>query len=184
MRGTACSQTRLISEPTTALPRPISGTDSFSAGYWTPAVCRPFSAKVGKFPLSAPSATPLPYDIIEASPAADGSTPVRPPGLTRNNGARGSQTQVLQFINSYRVSQGLTPINRQLDPLSLNTRDTDLRLSKTFAIKERFKVKLQAEAFNLLNSANFISNSGNAGNAGFGFSNMLAVFLLVTGQLE
>jgi hypothetical protein len=45
-----------------------------------------------------------------------------------------------------------------------------LRISKTFAIKEPFKVRLQAEAFNLFNSANFISNSGNAGNAGFGFS--------------
>ena len=94
---------------------------------------------------------------------------VRPPGLTRNNGARGSETQNLQFINSYRVSQGLTPLNRELEPLSLDTRDTDLRLSKTFAIKERFRVKLQAEVLNLLNSANFISNSGNAGNAGFGF---------------
>jgi hypothetical protein len=52
----------------------------------------------------------------------------------------------------------------------LNVRDTDLRLSKAIPIRDRFKLRLQAEVFNLLNSPNFISNSGNAGNAGFGFS--------------
>jgi len=130
----------------------------------------PFFGKGWEVSLISTFNTPLPYDITEASPAADGATPIRPPGISRNNGARGSQARVLQLINAYRVSQGLAPLDRPLDPLSLNTRDTDLRISKTFAIKEPFKLKLQAEAFNLFNSANFISNSGNAGNAGFGFS--------------
>lgn len=145
------------------------------SGILDPSGLPPFFGKGWEISLISTFSTPLPYDIIEASPAPDGSTPVRPPGLTRNNGARGSQTQVLQSINAYRATQGLAPIDRPLDPLSLNTRDTDLRLSKTFAIRERFKVKLQAEAFNLLNSANFISNSGNAGNAGFGFSGVNGV---------
>jgi hypothetical protein len=57
-----------------------------------------------------------------------------------------------------------------LSPLSLNTADTDLRISKSFTIKEPFQLTLTAEVFNLFNHANFISNSGNAGNAGFGFS--------------
>jgi hypothetical protein len=135
----------------------------------------PFFGKGWEISLISTFSTPLPYDITEASPNLDGATPIRPPGISRNNGARGSQARVLQLINDYRTSVGLNPITRALNPLSLNVRDTDLRLSKTIPLHDRFRIKLQAEVFNLLNSPNFITNSGNAGNAGFGFSGVSGV---------
>jgi hypothetical protein len=135
-----------------------------------PSQVPPFFGKGWEISLISTFSTPLPYDITEGSPQPDGATPIRPPGISRNNGARGSDAQVLQLLNDYRSSIGLAPLDRPLHPLSLNTADTDIRLSKAFLIKERFKLLVQGEAFNLFNHANFITNSGNAGNAGFGFS--------------
>src|SRR5262249_9454954 len=123
--------------------------------------------------------SPLPYDVFESSTQIDGATPIRPPGVSRNNGARGSQARLLALINDYRVSVPvadggpLPPITRPLTPNSLDIRDTDLRISKAFTLKEPFVLRVQAEAFNLFNSPNFVSNSGNAGNAGFGFSGVV-----------
>jgi hypothetical protein len=136
----------------------------------------PFFGNGWEIGLISSYTTPLPYDIFESAPQADGATPIRPPGVSRNNGARGSQTRLLQLINDYRASipvaagGPLPPLGRPLSPLSLNTADTDLRISKSFTIKEPFRLTLTAEVFNLFNHPNFISNSGNAGNAGFGFS--------------
>jgi len=145
------------------------------SGIFDPSRLPPFFGKGWEISLISTFNTPLPYDIVASSPNADGATPIRPPGISRNNGARGSQARVLQLINNYRASLGLAPLNRPLNPLSLNVRDTDLRLSKTLPIRDRFKLKLQGEVFNLLNSSNFISNSGNAGNAGFGFSGVSGI---------
>jgi hypothetical protein len=135
----------------------------------------PFFGRGWEIGLITSYTTPLPYDIFESAPQADGATPIRPPGVDRNNGARGSQSHLLQLINNYRASVGLGPLGRPLNPLSLNIADTDLRLSKSFTIKEPFQLTLTAEAFNLFNHPNFVSNSGNAGNAGFGFSGVNGV---------
>src|SRR6185312_16490619 len=113
---------------------------------------------------------PLPFDITEASPQPDGSTPIRPPGIGRNAGARGSQSQELQLINSYRASLGMGPLNRPLVPRSLNIRSTDLSISKAFTIREPFRLEVRGEGYNLFNSTNFVSNSGMGGAAAFGFS--------------
>ena len=133
----------------------------------------PFFGRGWEIGLISTFTTPLPYDVFESSTQPDGATPIRPPGVSRNNGARGSQTRLLALINAYRVSVGESPINRPLTPNSLNIRDTDLRISKAFVLKEPFVLRVQAEAFNLFNSPNFVSNSGNAGNAGFGFSGVV-----------
>jgi hypothetical protein len=133
----------------------------------------PFFGSGWEIGLISTFSTPLPYDIFESATQADGATPIRPPGVSRNNGARGSQTHLLQLINDYRVSVGEDPITRPLTPNSLDIRDTDLRISKAFTLKEPFILRLQAEVFNIFNSPNFVSNSGNAGNAGFGFSGVV-----------
>jgi len=113
--------------------------------------------------------TPLPYDIT-AGTQTDGITPLRPAGITRNQGNRTSQSTLLAKINAYRATQSLPPITRQLTPNDLNFRSTDLRLTKTIPLGERFRLRLQGEVFNLLNSPNFISNSGHAG---FGVSGIV-----------
>jgi len=114
-------------------------------------------------------ATPLPFDIVSASPALDGISVVRPPGITRNMGNRGSQTKLLGLINAYRstvcIAPGncLPPLDRKLIPHSMNTVTTDVRVSKLIPLRGRFKLRLQAEAFNSFNHPNFISNGGPGG---------------------
>jgi len=108
--------------------------------------------------------TPLPFDVLQPSPAADGISLNRPPGVTRNEGNRGSETHLLNLVNSFRISQGFPALNRQLTPENLNMRDTDLRLSKTLSFGEGgLTVSLMAEGFNIFNQTNFISNSGPGG---------------------
>jgi len=116
--------------------------------------------------LSAVSAfaTPLPFEVLTASPAPDGISISRPPGITRNEGDRGSQTRLLKLINSYRISKGLPAIVRPLTPQNLNMRYTDIRLSKSLFLRDSgVTVSLMAECFNLFNQTNFISNSGPGG---------------------
>jgi len=108
-------------------------------------------------------ATPLPFDIVSASPAPDGISVFRPPGITRNMGNRGSQTKLLGLINGYRASIGLPALDRKLIPHSMNTVTTDVRVSKLIPLRGRFKLRLQAEAFNSFNHPNFISNGGPGG---------------------
>jgi len=133
----------------------------------------PFFGKGWEIGLISTFSTPLPWDVFESATQQDGATPIRPPGVSRNNGARGSQAHLLQLINDYRASVGEPLITRPLTPNSLDIRDTDLRISRAFTIKEPFVLRLQAEVFNIFNSPNFVSNSGNAGNAGFGFSGVV-----------
>jgi len=107
--------------------------------------------------------TPLPFDLLSGSPALDGISPVRPLGLSRNNGNRGSQQRVLQLVNAFRVSKGLSPLNRRLVPRSMNIRSTDIRISKLLRLNDRLRLRIQGEVFNLFNHANYISNGGNGG---------------------
>jgi Carboxypeptidase regulatory-like domain/TonB dependent receptor len=116
--------------------------------------------------------TPTPFNITTGATQADGITPVRPAGIGRNSGARGSQANLLKLVNSFRVSQGIDPLTRALTPQSLDMRDTDLRISKGIQFKDNVQLKLQGEVYNALNSSNFISN---AGNAGFGISGVIGV---------
>ena len=140
------------------------------SGVFDPSHLPPFFGKGWQISLISSFTTPLPFAITEAAPAPDGSTPVRPPGIPRNAGARGNQAHQLQEINNYRTSIGLAPLGRPILTNSLNIRSTDMRLSKEFVFADRFKLEARAEVFNLFNSANFVSNSGNAGAAAFGFS--------------
>jgi carboxypeptidase family protein/TonB-dependent receptor-like protein len=129
----------------------------------------PFFGNGWELALISSYNTPLPYDIT-AGTQPDGITPLRPTGIHRNNGNRGSQSTLLANINAYRASQGLPLINRQLTPNDLNFRSTDLRLSRTIPLGEHFRLRLQGEVFNVFNSPNFISNSGHAG---FGVSGIV-----------
>ncbi|HWH57066.1 MAG TPA: TonB-dependent receptor [Terriglobales bacterium] len=140
------------------------------SGIFDPSHLPPFFGNGWQISLISTFTTPLPFDITEASPQPDGSTPIRPPGIGRNAGARGSQSQELQLINSYRASLGMEPLNRPLVPRSLNIRSTDLSISKAFTIREPFRLEVRGEGYNLFNSTNFVSNSGMGGAAAFGFS--------------
>ena len=149
------------------------------SGVFDPSHLAPFFGSGWQISLISSFSSPLPFAINEASPAPDGNSPVRPPGIPRNAGARGSQSHELELINAYRATvpdpngppgSFLGPLNRSLLTNSLNFRSTDLRLSKEFTFADRFRLGLRVEVFNLFNSANFVSNSGNAGAASFGFS--------------
>ncbi len=108
--------------------------------------------------------TPLPIDILQASPAPDGVSILRPPGITRNQGNRGSPAQLLNLVNAFRNSEGVPVLTRPLFPQNLNFRDTDVRLSKTLFLGRRdASLTLSVEAYNLFNQTNFISNGGPGG---------------------
>lgn len=150
------------------------------SGILDPSHLPPFFGSGWQISLISSFSTPLPFSITEASPAPDGNSPARPPGIPRNAGARGDQAHELAEINAYRATVlidpnnpglgTLPPLGRPLLTNSLNFRSTDLRVAKEFKIAERFKLGMRVEIFNIFNSANFVSNSGNAGAASFGFS--------------
>ena len=142
------------------------------SGIYNPSGLFPFYGKNWEISIISSFNTPTPYNITTGTTQADGITPLRPDGIGRNTGARGSATKTLALVNAFRVSQGLAPLDRPLSPFSLDMRDTDLRISKGFRIKDNVLLKLQGEVYNVLNSANFISN---AGNAGFGISGVIGV---------
>jgi hypothetical protein len=113
--------------------------------------------------------TPLPFDIIGSSTQNDGITPIRPAGIGRNTGARGSAAKTLALVNAFRATESLTPLGRPVVPESLNTVTTSLRLSKAIKFSDRYDLHLQGESFNLFNHLNYISNSGpSAGGSGLG----------------
>lgn len=113
--------------------------------------------------------TPLPFDIIGSSTQNDGVSPVRPAGIGRNAGARGSATKTLALVNAFRATESLAPLDRPVVPEALNTVTTSLRLSKAIKFGDRYDLHLQGESFNLFNHLNYISNSGpSAGGAGSG----------------
>lgn len=115
--------------------------------------------------------TPLPFDIIGSSTQNDGVTPIRPAGITRNSGARGSATRTLALVNAFRATESLAPLGRAVVPESLNTVTTSLRLSRTIKFSHRYDLHLQGESFNLFNHLNYITNSGpSAGGAGSGLN--------------
>jgi hypothetical protein len=142
------------------------------SGIYDPSGLFPFYGKNWEISLITSFNTPTPYNISTGATQADGITPIRPDGIGRNSGARGSAAKTLALVNAFRVSQGLDPLDRPLSPLSLDMRDTDLRISKGFHLRENLLLKLQGEVYNVFNSANFISN---AGNAGFGISGVIGV---------
>jgi hypothetical protein len=139
------------------------------SGVVDPSRVPPFFGNGWELAIISSYNTPLPYDITSGT-QPDGITPVRPSGITRNQGNRASQSVLLTDINAYRASVGLPLITRQLTPNSLNFRSTDLRLTKAIPLGDRFHLRLQGEVFNLFNSPNFISNSGHAG---FGVSGVV-----------
>ncbi|MBI3476417.1 MAG: TonB-dependent receptor [Acidobacteria bacterium] len=102
-------------------------------------------------------ASARPYDLVTGF-SADGFAPNRPDGVTRNRGAR-DDAATIAAINVARASQGLSPITTT-SPRSFFFYSTDLRLTKQFKIKERFRISALAEAFNIFNHVNYLSNGG------------------------
>ncbi len=103
-------------------------------------------------------ASARPYDIVTGE-SLDGFSPSRPPGVTRNRGARSNTQQEIDSINSLRALAGLAPISTT-SPRSFFFYSTDLRLTKRFKIGERVEISGIAELFNVFNHVNFLSNGG------------------------
>ena len=111
-------------------------------------------------------ASGVPSDIL----LPDGAT--RLPNLQRNAGGRifKNAAQLNQFIGQLNAAR---PANNQLPLAPGNARFTDnfssldIRLSKTFTIKERFRLEPLVEIFNVFNTTNILGNS-NTNYSGFG----------------
>jgi hypothetical protein len=102
-------------------------------------------------------ASARPFDIVTGS-SSDGFAPNRPDGVTRNKGAR-DDSATIAAINAVRTSQGLPAITTT-SPKSFFFYSSDLRLTKQFRIKERFRIQALIEGFNIFNHVNFLSNGG------------------------
>lgn len=111
-------------------------------------------------------ASGVPMDII----LPDGSS--RIPNLQRNAGGRifKNAAELNSFLTNYNA---LRPISQQL-PLALanakfndSFSSLDLRLSKVFTFKERFRLEPIIEVFNLFNTTNILGVS-NTNYSGFG----------------
>jgi len=113
----------------------------------------------GDFQLSTITAlaSARPYDIVTGE-SLDGFSPSRPPGVTRNRGARDSRGMIAS-INALRTAAEL-PVVSTTSPRSFFFYSTDLRLLKRFRIKERVSLSGAVEVFNLFNHVNFLSNGG------------------------
>ncbi len=111
-------------------------------------------------------ATGVPMDIL----LPDAST--RIPNLQRNAGGRifKNAAQLNAFLTSYNSGR---PASQQLPLAPANARFNDgfsaldLRLSKTFSFKERFRLEPIIEVFNLFNTTNILGVS-NTNYSGFG----------------
>ena len=102
-------------------------------------------------------ASARPYDIVTGF-SADGFAPNRPDGVTRNKGAR-DDAATIAAINAARASQGLSALTTT-SPRSFFFYSTDVRLTKQFKVKERFRILALIEGFNIFNHVNFLSNGG------------------------
>jgi hypothetical protein len=85
------------------------------------------------------------------------------PGTTRNSGSRDLN---LNAVNTYRVANGLAPINEgDIDSSRISI--VDVRISKALRFGERRKIELLAQGFNLFDTRNLQAQfgSGRVGNA-------------------
>jgi hypothetical protein len=73
------------------------------------------------------------------------------PGTTRNSGSRNLN---LAAVNAWRALNGLGPINPS-QVMSSRVNNVDARLSKEFAIREKWKLQGIIQTFNVFNHTNF-----------------------------
>ena len=102
-------------------------------------------------------ASARPFDIVTGA-SADGSSPTRPPGVTRNMGAR-DNAATIAAINVFRAANHLAPITTT-SPKSFFFFSSDVRLTKYFKIKDKITLTGAIEGFNLFNHVNYLSNGG------------------------
>lgn len=101
-----------------------------------------------------------PWDITAGLDLdGDRNTQDRPAGLVKNSGGWASQAN-LDIINAFRASRGRTPIT--MDQLTQGSGDTivDLRATKQFTLRDRARIDVFLEAYNLLNAVNYENPSG------------------------
>lgn len=112
---------------------------------------------VGDFRSSQPFNTGTPFDLDRDSYTGD-----LPPGVTPRSGCRGLN---LDAINTFRASRGLAAVSEVACPGFANV---DLRLSKSFRVREGHRVEFIAQLLNVANRANFGTPEGSVTSAAFG----------------
>ena len=125
------------------------------------------------------STPPLSAYVGQADFNGDGTTGDLLPGTTVNAFNRGmGRTDLEQLVTRFNASYALTKDaqGRTIPRLTLpdryslgdNLHSLDMRLSRTLAFRERWRVSLIGEVFNLYNKANLSGFSGDLTSAAFG----------------
>jgi hypothetical protein len=94
----------------------------------------------------------------------DGVSNDRPPGITRNQGCRDLN---LDLVNNHRTASGRTPVSSVNCDGYLNV---DLRVAKSFRLRGQQGLEAIFQVFNLVNRANYLPVIGNAFSPLFGQS--------------
>lgn len=89
----------------------------------------------------------------------DGNNQDRPAGLQKNSGGTKSDTN-LAIINAFRQSRNLAPVTMEQLTRTSADRVVDLRATKQFTVRDRTRLEVFLEAYNLLNGVNFENPSG------------------------
>ncbi len=118
---------------------------------------------VGDFRSSLPFNTTAPVDLDNDTYTGD-----LPPGVMPRTGCRGLN---LDAINTYRASRGLAPVSEVACPKFANV---DLRLTKSFRLRDTQQLQFIAQLLNVANRANFGTPVGNVHSTLFGQVTSLA----------
>lgn len=101
-----------------------------------------------------------PWDITAGVDLdGDGNRQDRPAGLVKNAGGTESQAN-LDIINAFRASRRLAPITMEQLTRSSGEKVVDLRATKQFVVGGRTRIGMFLEAYNLLNTVNYLNPSG------------------------
>lgn len=109
-----------------------------------------------------------PWDITAGVDLdGDGNRQDRPAGLVKNAGGTESQAN-LDIINAFRVSRRLAPVAIEQLTRSSGEKVVDLRATKQFVVGGRTRIGVFLEAYNLLNTVNYLNPSGVITSGSFG----------------
>lgn len=109
-----------------------------------------------------------PWDITAGLDLdGDGNRQDRPAGLVKNAGGTESQAN-LDIINAFRASRRLAPITMEQLTRSSGEKIVDLRATKQFVVGGRTRIGVFLEAYNLLNTVNYLNPSGVITSGSFG----------------
>jgi len=116
---------------------------------------KPFNVTGSTTPLNSNSVGTQRPDLVKPDVAIPGGI---------GTGHAYFDTTAFQVVNTARIGTAGYEILR-----GPSARNVDASLFREFALTERFKLQIRAEAFNVTNTPHFATPSGNASSTGFGF---------------